>query len=295
MKNIHVIPTDKPSRLHTTSKGKLVLLNISIGSKGHTQNIYITNSEEIKKYGEYYLDIDTNEVKTSFKNMGKYLSNEKKIILTTDQDLIKDGVQAIDDDFLEWFVKNPSCEEVEVERTVNDYWKNLQLHYEFNYKIIIPKEEPKQENCCTPIGQIKRYVDCKGCDRKPKQIDMSKYTIGIDPYDTQETTLEEVAFRLYPKFVDNVYSKENESKRGVLRLGAKWQQEQYTIEEQHIGHTIDELDKEYIKGFNEGSAYYIERMYSEEDMIAFGEFIFKHTLLAHSKGVKNLFEQFKKK
>ena len=37
-----------------------------------------------------------------------------------------------------------------------------------NYKIIIPKE-PKQENCCTPIGQIKRYIDCKGCDRKPKQ------------------------------------------------------------------------------------------------------------------------------
>jgi hypothetical protein len=35
--------------------------------------------------------------------------------------------------------------------------------------------------------------------------------------------------------------------------------------------------------------------YSEEEVIAFGEFIFKHTLLAHSKGVKNLFEQFKKK
>jgi hypothetical protein len=30
-------------------------------------------------------------------------------------------------------------------------------------------EEPKQENCCTPEGQIKRYVDCIGCDRKPKQ------------------------------------------------------------------------------------------------------------------------------
>jgi hypothetical protein len=35
--------------------------------------------------------------------------------------------------------------------------------------------------------------------------------------------------------------------------------------------------------------------YSEEEVIAFGEFIFKHTLLAHSKGVKNLFEQFKNK
>ena len=38
-----------------------------------------------------------------------------------------------------------------------------------------------------------------------------------------------------------------------------------------------------------------ERSYSEKEMIAFGEFIFKHTLLAHSKGVKSLFEQFKKK
>ena len=38
-----------------------------------------------------------------------------------------------------------------------------------------------------------------------------------------------------------------------------------------------------------------ERSYSAEEMIAFGEFIFKHTLLAHSKGVKNLLEQFKKK
>jgi hypothetical protein len=35
--------------------------------------------------------------------------------------------------------------------------------------------------------------------------------------------------------------------------------------------------------------------YSEEEVIAFGEFIFKHTFVAHSKGVKDLFEQFKKK
>ena len=47
--------------------------------------------------------------------------------------------------------------------------------------------------------------------------------------------------------------------------------------------------------FMEGAKWQAERMYSEEEVIAFGEFIFKHTLLAHSKGVKNLFEQFKKK
>ena len=39
----------------------------------------------------------------------------KKIILTTDQNLIADGVQAIDDDFLEWFSsKNGNVNFVEV-------------------------------------------------------------------------------------------------------------------------------------------------------------------------------------
>jgi hypothetical protein len=64
---------------------------------------------------------------------------------------------------LEWFVKNPSCEEVEFEKY------GYMPEEPCEYKIIFLKEEPKQENCCTPVGQIKRYVDCKGCDRKPKQ------------------------------------------------------------------------------------------------------------------------------
>ena len=38
-----------------------------------------------------------------------------------------------------------------------------------------------------------------------------------------------------------------------------------------------------------------ERSYSEEEVIAFGEFIFKHSLLTHTIGVNSLFEQFKKK
>lgn len=38
-----------------------------------------------------------------------------------------------------------------------------------------------------------------------------------------------------------------------------------------------------------------EIMYSEEEVIAFGEFIFKHSLLTHTRGVKSLFEQFKNK
>ncbi len=38
-----------------------------------------------------------------------------------------------------------------------------------------------------------------------------------------------------------------------------------------------------------------EKKYNDEDMIAFGEFIFKHYLLTHIKGVKSLLEQFKNK
>jgi hypothetical protein len=51
----------------------------------------------------------------------------------------------------------------------------------------------------------------------------------------------------------------------------------------------------YYDDFIEGAKWQSERSYSEEEVIEFGEFIFKHTLLAHSKGVKNLFEQFKNK
>jgi hypothetical protein len=66
----------------------------------------------------------------------------KEILLSTDTELQKDGIQAIDDTFLEWLVKNPSCESVEVETTRerNGYHSK----HKKRYKIIIPKE-PKQE------------------------------------------------------------------------------------------------------------------------------------------------------
>ena len=194
MKNIHVLPTDKPSRLHTykgvlnLASGEFVAPTI-VKNDLINLNIYITSDEEIKEdwcYDEYN--------KVVFKNTCTGTPGaSKKIILTTDQNLIKDGVQAIDDKFLEWFVKNPSCEEVEIKtRYLHSYKtgeklisftktpefssRNMQcIKIEPRYEIIIPQEEPKQENCCTPANQIKRYVDCVGCDKKPKQ--MSKQSV----------------------------------------------------------------------------------------------------------------------
>ena len=78
-----------------------------------------------------------------YKANKKYMPPFKKIILTTDQDLIADGVQAIDDEFLEWFVKNPSCENIPIIMTT--------VSKESTYKTNIGfeswrKEEPSQDN-----------------------------------------------------------------------------------------------------------------------------------------------------
>jgi hypothetical protein len=182
MKNVHLLPTGKK------------FAGIS------AENIYITSDEEIKK-GDWCLDKFNQRWKLEDKKLIAFdskgikrfstdniLGHEcKKIILTTDADIIKDGVQAIDDKFLEWFVKNPSCEWVEVECMVNMIQFTSR---EFIYKIIIPKEEPKQE-----------------------------------------TTLEEVAEKIYNEFPLRSESLNNLAKEKFI-AGAKWQQERSYSEEE---------------------------------------------------------------
>jgi hypothetical protein len=142
VKNIHVIPTDKPSRFFKDDLGYYFSFETLQRSNFTNQHIYITSDEQLK-FNDYYT-IDGKEIYYCNTLNPKRNNNYKKIILTTDQDLIKDGVQAIDDDFLQWFVKNPSCESVE---TYSLGIKNSDTgesgHYK--YEIIIPKEEAKQE------------------------------------------------------------------------------------------------------------------------------------------------------
>jgi hypothetical protein len=166
MKNIHVLPTEEPSRLIIdTIENKLYLQPILHEKTVNvlTQNIYITSDEEIKEdyvfaYGVIIKVMMFDKETLYFVNSTKAKREEcKKIILTTDQDLIKDGVQAIDDEFLEWFVKNPSCDRVEVSKyhgistsiaEVNAISGDGSLNWKGksdlrDYKIMIPKEFPK--------------------------------------------------------------------------------------------------------------------------------------------------------
>ena len=150
MKNIHVIPTNKPSRLHFD--GELFLCSnyqvrkrINYNVEG--RNIYITSDEEAEEgdwviYRNSVFKIERgDDVLFDLINV-----DFRKVILTTDQDLIKDGVQAIDDEFLEWFVENPTCEEVEV---IELKYKSVKTNYTHSLRwgIIIPQEEHKPEFC----------------------------------------------------------------------------------------------------------------------------------------------------
>jgi hypothetical protein len=195
MKNIHLLPTEvfnqMPYQIWRKKDGGLwrptkeLPINSNLNGK---VNIYITSDEEIKE-GDWFIDLELSDIKQCtdvYKNglpisnnrVYPDLSNIKKIILATDQDLLKDGVQAIDDDFLEWFVKNQSCEVVEIEKTfvtnsglgyqeyavLDSNFKVIEINtkipqtsyylgkvtilnsyeYVISYKIIIPQEEPKQ-------------------------------------------------------------------------------------------------------------------------------------------------------
>jgi hypothetical protein len=159
MKNLHLLPTDKPSRFTLRKDSNYFRFRKDEFVNNDTyQNlhIYITSDGEIKEGDWLFANQGVNkivEIKEgnypygSINNKGDKIFNSKhwksKIILTTDQDLIKDGVQPIDDEFLEWFVKNPSCEYVEVE-LLQAYKLDGELGG-FMYKTVFPQEEPKQE------------------------------------------------------------------------------------------------------------------------------------------------------
>ena len=166
MKNIHVLPTDKPSRLFYIKKILVLDRKKKIYSESYknlheykNQNIYITSDEKIKEGNYTYhrvfgvgkitnvngkkcfvtikLSSTDGSITTPWK---RNIPDIKKIILTTDPQLIADGVQAIDDEFLERFVKNPSCEFAHLgfKSIIGD------SETKRTWKIIIPKEEQKE-------------------------------------------------------------------------------------------------------------------------------------------------------
>jgi len=289
MKNIHIIPTDKPSRLWMTKLGNLSRCHDTNPIKkelGNNINIYITNSEEIKEgYWVYYLHnsglheprimevikpnySDYKPYSIHFKSGFGVQEDCKKIILTTDPDLIAYGVQAIDDRFLEWFVKNPSCERVEVQESSyqkkleKPIYKGLGVYRNdetiYFLKIIIPQEEPKQED---------EIIDISDHDGIGNAVD------NLNNEEPEKETIEEAAKKLYP-ITGEYFDKEFYMvKRLAFIEGAKYQSERM--------YTLEQISKDFI-GEEGQSGYFddwLDYRLDSKNKLSFREW----------------FEQFKKK
>jgi hypothetical protein len=319
MKNIHILPTEvfnqMPYQIWRKKDGGLwrptkeFPINSNLNGK---VNIYITSEEEIKE-GDYVIE-DYGGIVYGPIDRESIVKNPKKIIITTDPDLIADGIQELSEDVIQYLVDNPSCEFVEVKR----YYETLQDGLTFDridYKIIIPKEQQKQhlidmmkadeelglyDEDSPAYNHQARLVHDLGkkikLEQKSREIKLEdvfndEKRQGVkDLIDTHKQRLEKYSER-FDNDKSEIGNPDTWGKR-IVEEAAYQYAEPYrcpaTNENEYCKHDI-------ISAFNNGAKWQEERMYSEEEVIAFGEFIFKHTLLAHSKGVKNLFEQFKKK
>lgn len=288
-KNCWIIPTEQPSWLLFNQLHKSFCIKKEIDgmyiNDGKVTNadfwglekasnngfiphyIYITSSEDIKD-GDWVFDnyakinlvqkVRRCDLDSSHYKNGSW----KKIILTTDPKLIADGVQKIDNEFLEWFVKNSSCDFVKVESyKIDKEWD--EKHTQFNpiypmknkYKIIISQEEPKQDS----TEDWKELEDAELCEPLKSWDELKQETLEY-----REKRAEELLKAYKSIFVD--CSENYKAKRGFI----------------------------------EGANYQAERMYSEEDMIRFMQYIISNPDLVSTSSVsettaKYYIEQFKKK
>lgn len=188
MKNIYLLHTNKPSILFEGAENDLHLGELELREgMCQNQNVYITSDEYIGL--SYYLDGDL--VRKGIIDDRKYWKvrkEYKKIILTTDIDLIKDGVQPLDYKFLQWFIENPTCEEVKIEDWYNKYLSCCQSKNDCTCnkkRVIIPKEEPFTEIQQKSLEASKALVK----SLSPEELD--SLMAEFDDMESEQETFEE--------------------------------------------------------------------------------------------------------
>jgi hypothetical protein len=268
MKNLHVLPTDKPSRLYLEfGDGDLCLANniLPQTKRSNNQNIYITSDEEIKegdrvldKFNQRWKLEDEKLIAFDSKGIKRFSTDNilghecKKIILTTDQDLIKDGVQSIDDEFLEWFVQNPSCERVVVSKicqkeTISEWWGDL--------------SDKEMEEVFKQTGNFR--LGGWGHDIGPTEEDVKDMYLEVHNLD-----LKELNFNVYYKII-------------IPQEEPKYIEDEFEMQSRIINKVWDEESKQDQ----------VERMYSEEEVLE----ILNDCRGENPIDIDKWFEQFKKK
>jgi hypothetical protein len=201
MENIHLLATSKPSRLYYFGSSPELRLtkypNLFRVFERSTQHLYITSDERFK-VNEYITDnIEVIKATPKLTDAQGLVGrrNWRKIILTTDTDLIKDGIEVIPDEFIKWFIQNPSCKYVQtIEKSrccgrcngvddlcytdmccVNHRVYGCETCYgkKVEYSITIPKEEPNMNKLQKEIFEMEQELgvpsNLRWHNTKPKQ------------------------------------------------------------------------------------------------------------------------------
>lgn len=265
-KNCWIIPTEKPSKLYEfVNKIYLNTIPKEYYKKFH---LYITSDIKIKKenlpcYVLYNKSVQYIDQINVLEEVNKECTG--KIILTTNPDLIKDGVQEIDNEFLEWFCSNPSCEFVKL--------KDVKLLLEdgfftYGYKIIIPQKEPKELidlEIAVKLEEVEReereQEPCNNCGKSLReQMKGCNEITCYRQFLNKQETLEEAAKRAW---LDYNKTNSNFTFSSVFALGAKWQTENIPIHILDVDNILVQI-KDGVVVIEKNNK--LKRMYSEEDM-----------------------------
>ena len=277
--------------------------------------LYIISDNENINENDYIITKDDRLVQVSYL-LSKDLEGASKVILTTNNLLIKDGVQSIDDDFLEWFVKNPSCEFVMTIPDVIGLRDVFQPTGKDLYKIIIPKEESTfyTKKCKCMMFEPNCYTGmCKNCggilkeETKPKTMleslqeyfkNTPKEKVLEDWNEFQHLDEEGITVK---EFLEN--QKQETLEEAAEKYSENWEETTGLDYENTVPSEVNKLD------FINGAKWQQEQnknLYSEEDMIEFADFYYQYkeliklnnweTIEVSKEDVfKKWFEQFKKK
>jgi hypothetical protein len=325
MKNIHVLPTKNPGKEYVLGKCIKELSDVKIGELVRTfymmldeeyfepQHIYITSDEEIDREpgAHWCIDSHNNKLVLCQKGLPAYhYKYYKKIIMSTDQSISvlcgcgkncgakESGIQDIDNEFLEWFVKNSDYEFVNVVyglynpmgRLV-DLEKVSENHSQctWKYKIIIPKED---------LG----YTTKMGVEVNDEMV---RKTMIPKEYFGKQETIEEIMFHEERKkfFYEEIINGE----KVTVWLNDDYIPKKETLEEAAERLYPDGCDGTnrsaviYRRIFIEGANCQAKRMYSEEDIMkafeageSFGGLPLSSTTTSNKLSKKEWFQQFKK-
>jgi hypothetical protein len=216
-KNIFVKATTEPSQVYLIKEKNTLGLTSKnpesmehYGSGTHNQHVYITNKESYAK-GDWCIEIETEEVfkveeVKEFSGIVRSATDTfvydacVKIVLATDLKLVADGIKEINSDFLEWLVKNSSCDSVEVETYCPNDCNGCVEKCKNSFYKIIPKEEPNYNMKKEILAEMMSKDEELGIYQEPKKLKVMIVGDGMPTKESLEEKLDKIVSKESSKF-----------------------------------------------------------------------------------------------